>query len=164
MGAWTGSGLDTLQVLAMPVATLQQAISAMAVVKALGEQQKDADEAAKKNMIIEVLGAVFMFVPFIGEAGALVDGLAQLGRVVTLLGEAANGGLGIYSIVKDPVSAPMVIFGYLVGAGALARDATSFTKMGTLRRDMSDTEVTDFGTIFADQSTSINKIVRSCST
>ncbi|KAM3064854.1 hypothetical protein ACMFMF_011694 [Clarireedia jacksonii] len=164
MGQWTGSALDTLQVLAMPVATLKQAISAMAVVKALGEEQKEADEAAKKNLIIEILGAIFTFVPFLGEAGALVDGFVQLGRVVALLGEAANGGLGIYSIVKDPTSAPMVIFGYLVGAGALARDATSFAKMGTLRRDMSDTDVTGFGTIFADQSTSINKIVRSCST
>ncbi|ORY63528.1 glycosyl hydrolase family 71-domain-containing protein [Pseudomassariella vexata] len=43
LGQWNGSGLDPVQVVSMPVALAQQAVSAMQQVKDLGETEKEED-------------------------------------------------------------------------------------------------------------------------
>jgi hypothetical protein len=80
-----------------------------------------------------------------------------------LIGEVANSAFSIYDIVGDPQSAPMAIFGMLLGGGALSRDADSLAKMGALRRGMSSADLLKLGTIFSRQSSGIQMIVRSCS-
>jgi GH18 family chitinase len=159
-GQWDGSNLDVVQVLAMPVALIQQAIQAMIQVKAIGETEV-VDE--RNQLILEIVTAVLAVVPFVGDAAASAAGLSQLARIISLIGEAANGGLTLYSIVKDPSSAPMAIFGMLLGGAGLTRDESSFAEMASLRRGMSADDLAKIGTVFTDQSSKIKKIVQSCS-
>jgi hypothetical protein len=144
----------------MPVALIQQAIQAMIQVKAIGETEVVNE---RKQLILEIVTAVLAVVPFVGDAAASAAGLSQLARVISLIGEAANGGLTLYSIVEDPSSAPMAIFGMLLGGAGLTRDESSFAEMASLRRGMSADDLAKIGTVFTDQSSKIKKIVQSCS-
>jgi chitinase len=159
-GQWDGSSLNPVQVLAMPVTMVQQAVESMQQVKAIGQTEEDLK---KKELILTVVGAVLAVVPFVGDAAAAAAGLASLARAITLIGEVANNAFSIYDIVGDPQSAPMAIFGMLLGGGALSRDADSLAKMGALRRGMSFADLLKLGTIFSHQSSGIQMIVRSCS-
>jgi chitinase len=159
LGQWDGAGLDAVQVLGMPVALVQQAVASMAQVKTIGQTEEDDK---KKQLILTILMAVFAVVPFVGDIGAAAAGLMSLARVITLIGEVANDALTMYSIVEDPTSAPMAIFGMLLGAAALARDSDSFAKMGQLRRDKSADDLAKLGSVFEEKSSVLQKIVKSC--
>jgi hypothetical protein len=109
-GGWTkfsgngdGSSLDPVQVLAMPVTMVQQAVESIQQVKAIGQTEEDLK---KKELILTIVGAVLAIVPFVGDAAAAAAGLASLARAITLIGEVANGAFSIYDIVGDPQSAP----------------------------------------------------------
>jgi len=159
LGQWNGSGLDAIHVLAMPVAMVQQSLISMEQVKSIGETQKIDDQ---KTLIITILTAVFAAVPFIGDIAATAAGLADLARIIALVGEVANDALSLYGVVQDPSSAPMAIFGMLMGAAALPRNEESFATMGALRREMTTDYIAEVGTVFEDQSSTIQKISRSC--
>lgn len=160
MGQWDGSGLDAVQVLAMPVAMVQQAVSSMAQVNSIGQTEEDEK---KKELILTILTAVFAIVPFVGDIGAAAAGLTSLARMIALIGEVANDALSMYSIVEDPTSAPMAVFGMLLGASALGRNPDGFATMGGLRRGMGADDIAKMGNVFADQTKVIQKIVKSCS-
>lgn len=163
LGQWDGSGMDPAQVLAMPVALLQQAIEAMIQVKAIGESQLEAD---RKKLIMMIITIVLCVVPFVGGLGAEIAGLAELASVIAMVGEIANGALDVYTIVEDPASAPMVIFGTLLGLGGLGgsvgRSEREIEKLGQLRRDMSAAEVSKLGKVFSAQTDKIKKVVKRC--
>ncbi|KAJ5097138.1 hypothetical protein N7456_007859 [Penicillium angulare] len=161
LGQWDGSGADPVQVLSMPVALIQQAIESMAQVKKIGEAQLEAD---RKKLIIEVLTAVFAIVPFVGGLTADIVGLAELSTIIAIVGEISNSALGIYTIVNDPSSAPMVIFGSLLGLGGLggaaSRGERDIEQLGQLRRGMSAEDVSKLGTVFSAQTSKIKTIVK----
>jgi hypothetical protein len=58
----------------------------------------------------------------------------------------------MYSIIEDPTSAPMAVFGMLLSALALGQDLDSFATMGGLRRVMGADDIAKMGDVFADQS------------
>jgi chitinase len=164
LGQWDGSGTDPAQVLAMPIALIQQAIDSMAQVKVIGSAQSDAD---RKKLILEIITAVLVVVPFVGGLGADIAGLAELSSAIALIGELSNTALDIYSIVDDPASAPMVIFGDLLGlgviGGAVGRGEQEIEKLGKLRRGMTAGEVSKLGSVFSAQTAKIDKIIGKCS-
>lgn len=97
LGQWSGSQDDVVQVVSTPVFMIQQAIDSMATVKSLGKAQKDED---KKNLIMEILSIVFVFIPFVGETiGLIGDVSAQLIRMIDLIGAASNEALSIVDVV-----------------------------------------------------------------
>lgn len=76
-------------------------------IKSIGQKAKDEE---KKNLIIEILGIVLLFIPFVGEGIAeIADGAVWITRIATLIGEVGNTALGIQEIASDPTSAPWVI-------------------------------------------------------
>lgn len=160
LGQWNGTALDAAQVLAMPVAMVQQAVDSMAQVKQIG---KTEEEQKKKELILDIVTAVVAVVPFLGEAGLAAAGLANVARVVALVGEAANAALSGYTIVENPESAPMAIVGMLLGAAALPRNGYSFAKMGQLRRGVKPEDLAKLGKAFTDQDSVLKAITKSCS-
>ncbi|KAI2999287.1 unnamed protein product [Aspergillus niger] len=159
LAQWDGSALDAAQVLAMPVALVQQAVTSMAQVKAIGKAE---EEAQKKELILTIVTAVLAVVPLVGDASLAAAGLEDVARAVALIGETTNAAFDLYTIVSDPASAPMAILGMMLGSAALGRDSQSFAKMGKLRRDMSEDALSDMGEVFTEKNTLINTIVRSC--
>lgn len=130
-GQWAGALEDILPVAAIPVSLIKDAISNMHDVKKIGETEKEEE---KKELIFKILTIVFSVVPFVGEAGAVAAGLAQLGRIIAILGELGNAALGICGVVSDPSSAPMALFGILMGATSVVRTEENFGKMGGMAR------------------------------
>ncbi len=111
IGAFNGSILDVPDTFSMPVFLIQQAVQSMATVKQLGEEQAKRD---KINLILEILGIVFAFLPFVDD---FVPALAVLDGVLETISVAGSVALDIQSIIADPTSAPMLLLD-LVGGGA----------------------------------------------
>ncbi|OBT51727.1 hypothetical protein VE04_08607 [Pseudogymnoascus sp. 24MN13] len=90
---------------------------------------------------------------------------ADLAGAIGLIGMLSNGAADIFSIVKDPKSAPMVIFADLlgVGGGGTIGKGEQFGKLGKLRRAMTVDDVSKLGNVFTAQTSKINKIIKKCS-
>lgn len=156
------SAIDAVVGYGMPVLQLNQAISSMSDIKEIGEKAK---EEAKKHLILEILGIIFMVIPFIGEAlGPLVGGAAAVSRIALLIGEAGNGALTVVDIVEDPASAPFAIMGLIAGAGVgrgtKAREA-ALGEASKARKLLKDSDLAKFPQLFKDQDALIQRIARS---
>ena len=113
LDTYDGSISDAVEVLAVPVFMLRDAITLMTEVKDLA---KKINAENTKNLILKIVEAVLMLIPFVGGAlGAIGKTGAALARFLTAIDVAGNAGLGIYSIVEDPAMAPVAIFMMLVG-------------------------------------------------
>lgn len=95
------------------VDVLAQAVQSMKDDKAKGEEIHDQE---KKNFIINILGIVFAVLPFAGEIlGPAGEAFALIGRIAGIIGDAGSQALNIYSIIQDPLTAPLVLIGAVVG-------------------------------------------------
>jgi hypothetical protein len=115
-GAWYGPTDDVLQVISMPVFMIQQALESMAHVKAIGEEQAKRD---KISLILEILGIVFIFVPFLDDVLPEVEALDGIWGLVAAAG---NVGLTIQAIIADPESAPVQLLGLLTAGGSRSEE------------------------------------------
>ncbi|KAI1115627.1 killer toxin subunits alpha/beta [Nemania sp. NC0429] len=129
LGQWAAPN-DLVDALSIPVLMVRQAVESMEQVK---EEAEKIIEAERKALISLFLGAVLFIVPAVGETLAAA-GLASLGRIIALLGEAGGVAQGIYDIVNDPSSAPLAIFDIVLGAAGI-RDAAAIGKAAKYRND-----------------------------
>jgi glucan 1,3-beta-glucosidase len=141
-GQWIGSTNDIVSVVSMPVMMLQQAIDSMNNAKALAKTQKAED---KKNLIIEILSAVLIFIPFLDDIAPAALAAARIG---TLIGDAGSLAITIQEVVSDPSSAPLAILGVLGAAGATLSDASNMARLASARRGISDGEIEGLGSKF----------------
>lgn len=137
---WSGPTDDLLQVISMPVFLIVQAVAAMESAKDTAEAQKKKDKTA---LILEILGIVFAFIPFIDE---FTPELEALDGVFEIVAAAGNVALGIQSIIADPSSAPMDILGILTAGGF--KDETDFASMAATRRGIDSDDLTKIGADF----------------
>ena len=140
LGNWNGSSDDLLQCFSMPVFMIDQAVDAMATAKSLGQQYS---KEQKIQLVLEILGAVFAFLPFLDD---LTPELEILDGFLTTVSEVGNVRLTIQAIVSDPSSAPMDILGLLTAQGARSEDEIS--TIAAKRRALTDTEIGDIGSDF----------------
>jgi chitinase len=160
MGQWQGSTLDAVQTLSFPVAMVQQSIEAMKNVKTIGKTQEDDD---RKKFILEIVNAVLALLAFVGPAGAGVAGLETLSRVLMIIGDVGNAGVATFNAVEDPYSIPSGLFDMFTGGLAgFGRDAETFGKLASQRRNMPPSTVVSMGKILEDQSSMIDRIVARC--
>jgi hypothetical protein len=92
------------------------------------------------------------------EAG----GLTALSTAMVLTGEAANLGTWIYSIVRDPDSATMVVMGWLFGIKSLLRNGINFNKGRERTETMSSKGVTKMGAQYARKDRQAKDIMSPC--
>ena len=157
LGQWTGPSDDLLQTMSMPVFMIQQAIAAMATVKQIGENKA---KQKKIDLIIEILGIAFIFIPFLDD---LTPELEALDGVFATIGEAGNVALGIQGIVANPSSAPMEILGLLTGPGIRTED--DFAKMAAARRSLAEDDLSNIGADFKKTDSEFQDIIKpSCRT
>ena len=88
-----------IEVLWVLISMRRIAIDSMKEAKTLVEK---VDEENTKNLIPKIVEAMLFLVPFVGAAiGGLIGAGAALARFLTVLDVGDNGGLGIYSIIKN---------------------------------------------------------------
>lgn len=67
----------------------------------------------KKDMILWIVTAVLLFVPYLGEAIFAGLHFTVLANALAMAGVAVGLGLDVYTIVEDPGSAYMVVIHWL---------------------------------------------------
>ncbi|KAK6075617.1 LysM domain-containing protein [Seiridium cupressi] len=152
LGLWSGPTDDILQVVSMPVFLIVQAVASMKDAKAQGEKQKKED---RTKLILEILGIVFAFVPFLDEIAPEVE---ALDAIVEIVSAAGNVGLAIQGIIADPESAPMEILGALTGG--VEKDEADMATLAKTRRGISGDDIGKIGSSFKDMDNDFQSIIK----
>ncbi|PTB38652.1 hypothetical protein M441DRAFT_49043 [Trichoderma asperellum CBS 433.97] len=152
VSAWYEPTDDILQVVSMPVFMIQQAINSMANAKSLGQQQEKRDRI---NLILEILGVVFIFVPFLDD---ITPELEVFDGIFSTVAAAGNVVLTIQAIIADPTSAPMQLLGLLTAGGT--RDEGDSTKMASTRRGISEDDLGKIGSFYKEADDDFQDVIR----
>ncbi|KAM3510889.1 hypothetical protein MY11210_005492 [Beauveria gryllotalpidicola] len=156
---WDGAVFAPAEVFALAVAMAKQSVEYMKSVKKQGQAEKDAE---RKELIRNIVMAVLLVIPFVGEELAAAAGMANLARYLALIGEGVNAGETVYDLATDPKEAPVILFGMLLGAGSLPRRGESFEQMRNVRRGMTDEQLKRFGDVQQGDSKKAIDITRTC--
>ena len=163
LGQWGGSGEHTVQSLALPVFMISQAIESMNTVKDIGQQVEDKE---RRDLIMTIVSAVVMAIPFAGELGTAIFGATQIARIALLIGTAADVAVSVANAVDDPESAIGMALGMVMGTmGGFSRTPKGFRSIGELRRKFDlRTLASKFGKLFEKNNNSLEKIlpVKAC--
>ncbi|PWY88961.1 exo-1,3-beta-D-glucanase [Aspergillus heteromorphus CBS 117.55] len=152
LGAWTGASQDLISTFSLPVFMLNQAVASMASVKAIGEKQAKED---KIKLILEILGIVFAFVPFLDD---ITPELELLDGAFETVAATGNVALGIQSIVSDPTSAPMVLLGLIAGGGL--KDDDDFAETAAAARELTEDDLESIGKDFKEEEESFTDLTK----
>ncbi|KAH0496221.1 hypothetical protein TgHK011_003592 [Trichoderma gracile] len=137
---------DAIVAFAMPVLQLAESIDSMKDIKVIGERVM---EEKKRELIFKILTFVFMALPFVGEALAM------------LVSEAGNAAVTIADIFEDPTSAAFAMLGLIVGAagggGKLSR-TESLGEASKARGLMKAADLAKFPQRFRDRDALVQKI------
>ncbi|CEJ90104.1 hypothetical protein VHEMI05908 [[Torrubiella] hemipterigena] len=90
LGQWNGSYADAVEVLAIPVGLMQQAIESMKDVKAKAKAEEEEEKKKLTNLILTI---VFAVVPLVGEFSATAFGFVGIARLIATIGQVANAAL-----------------------------------------------------------------------
>ncbi len=157
LASWGGSGEDVVQSMSLPVFIILQSVESMKDVKKVGQDAKD-DE--KKKLILDIVTAVLLLIPFAGELGAAVFGVEQIARIAAMVGQAGSAALTMVDIVNDPEMAPAAIMGMLLGTiPGFGRTPKGFRELSSARRLADPKKLEKFGAIFNKWDTSLQKII-----
>ncbi|PYH90291.1 hypothetical protein BO71DRAFT_487248 [Aspergillus ellipticus CBS 707.79] len=157
LGSWPGYSDDIIQTYSLAVTLLMQAVSSMQEVVQIGEVE---EEAKKKELIEDILMAVLLVVPFLGDVDAISDTFTGLARIITLVGDVSTAAYTVYSIVEDPDDAIATIFETLLLGGL--RTPEEYESMTAARREMSGDAITALGSVFKEKNTQIEDMLMSC--
>lgn len=159
-GIFIHSASDTIDATAMPVLMIMAAVDSMDQIKEAGEKIEDEK---RKNIILLALTAVFFVIPGLGGAIGTISGIAAIGRLATIVAEIGGAGLGVYSIVNDPKSAPLEIFGILMGGLAVKSAAKGWVgDAASVRRTMTAAHVRGMGRIVSEGLDNIDTVIKAC--
>lgn len=93
-----------------------------------------------------------MALPFIGTALAslTVVAVANIGRLLSLIGPRADAGLAVYGIAEDPQSALLSLLGILMGSvgGSMGRNAGEMKTLSSRKKGMSSDNFKSLGSTF----------------
>ncbi|KAF2427426.1 hypothetical protein EJ08DRAFT_651479 [Tothia fuscella] len=150
-GAWGGEDEDVVQVYSIPAFFLSQSIENIEKVKKIGADLKKDEQ---KELILNIITAIFSVVPFVGQIGSMAAGLSKLARFFMHMGIASNAGLGVGQIIEDPKMAPVAILGILMGfagrgsSGVARGSEAEMKEIAKLRNGMNGAVLRGLGPAF----------------
>lgn len=157
---WDGDDTDAVEALSTPVFMLLQAVDSMAQIKKIGEEEKEKEEAEKRNFIITIISAVLLILPFAGEFVGTVAGIGWVADAAMLADVTANLAMAGYDIVTDPKSAPMELLNILFsGTG---RTGSNLAKAASVKRGIKAGDLAKFGDVFKDNDGLLGDLVKLC--
>ncbi|KAJ5364022.1 Peptidoglycan-binding Lysin subgroup [Penicillium cataractarum] len=152
------SGDDLADAISLPVFMISDAVDSMEKIKDIADE---IQEEQRKAIILGFLSALFFFIPVVGEVvGSFVE-LANIGRIISLVGATGNAALDIYTIVNDPANAPLAIFSLVLAPLAIT-DIVALSKAAGVRRGMSSDTLRAFGDVVNAKLDTITRIKNVC--
>ena len=159
LGYYDGRDEDALNVYSIPAFLLTQALENIEKVKKVGKEVK-AEE--RKALVLEILGAIFAVVPFVGQLGALAASMTKMATAFMGLGIASNTALGIVEIYDNPKMAPVAIIGILMGfqgvRGASRGSVEEMREMAKMRETITPAMIKGFGPVFERNEGPLQKV------
>ncbi|KAM7192236.1 hypothetical protein V8F20_008938 [Naviculisporaceae sp. PSN 640] len=148
LGTFEGSPADAVEVLAMPVFLLEDAVESMKEVKKIGQEER---ERKKKELILKILEGILFLIPFVGAAiGGLGRAGAMMARMLMAVESIGSAGLGVYSLVENPEMAPVAILAMVLGglgAGG-SRGATRYRELNIAKGKLTPDQKENLGAAF----------------
>lgn len=157
-GIYEGSQPDLINAVSLPISMVEDAVASM---QTIDDTVDEWNEQKRKAILMAFLGAIFMFIPVLGEVVGSIAQLANIGRIIALGGLAGNTALGIYDVVKDPGNAPLAIFGLILEPLSLM-DIEKVGKAARFARQMSADDIRKLGSRPASRLSSIDNIKGMC--
>ncbi|KAF7590991.1 hypothetical protein BBP40_002185 [Aspergillus hancockii] len=158
---WDGGDDEAVAAMSMPVFILLQVADSMVTVKHICKEEKEHEEGAKRNLILIILSAVLLIIPFVAEVVGAMTGSAWIAGAAALADVSASIALVGYDIVKDPKSAPMELLNILLFAGS-GRAAKNLSKAAEVRRGIKKGELAKFGSVFKENDDALHSLIRFC--
>ncbi|KAL2860831.1 uncharacterized protein BJX67DRAFT_386278 [Aspergillus lucknowensis] len=149
---------ELVDAVSMPVFMVSDAIENM---QSIVEIAEEIEEAKAKAILFAFLTAIFFFVPVVGEVMGAVSSLANIGRIVALLGAAGNVALDVYTILDDPENAPLAIFSLILTPLSLM-DVVKIGQAARARRGMPASDVAKLGDRLAGRLNLVSKLKDRC--
>lgn len=144
-GYFGANDADALDAFSTTVYTVDAAVAQMQQVAEIGaDVEAEEKKAEEEGIILAFVSAVLLLIPGLGEELDAILDTTMLARMASLIGDAGDAALTLYSVYEDPSSAPLAVAGYLIG-GFLARDESVFAKAASARRAMSAGDVAALG-------------------
>ncbi|KXJ87032.1 hypothetical protein Micbo1qcDRAFT_125215 [Microdochium bolleyi] len=138
---FNGFTRDLVDALSLPVAMIESAVGNM---QEIDDIVDDWEEQKRKAIILAFLSAILFFVPIVGEVVGAIAGLANIGRIIAILGAGANTAMEVYNIVDDPANAPLAIFSIILEPLSLL-NIDKIARAAQARRSMSKKDVETLG-------------------
>ncbi|KAJ6163877.1 Glycoside hydrolase family 71 [Penicillium chrysogenum] len=154
-GFWDGDYDDAAEAVSLPVFMLAQAVESMEQVKQLGKEEKELEE---KELIMKILTAVLIVVPFAGEIVGEIAGLAWVVEAAVVVDIVGNAAVGVYDVVKNKASPAMAAVDILLGAAG-RRTGKSYSNAASKRREMGAEDVSKFGDVFKRHDDALRKVI-----
>ncbi|KAJ5926897.1 killer toxin alpha/beta [Penicillium verrucosum] len=160
---WVGDGMDLIDSISLPILMIVSAVQEMSAVEKIAEKLSAEEKKLKETEIIGgFLTAILFMVPIAGEVLGTIEGLADVGLVLSIAGTAADIGTGVADIVKNPNNAALDIMNIVFDAGFLA-GATKASKAAKLRREMKEADIAKLGDKVSSGLKSVDKLTGKCS-
>jgi hypothetical protein len=156
--AYMDNMADVVDAVSMPVLMFVQAVYSM---QQVADTANQIDAEKRKAIILAFVGAILFFIPIVGEVAGTIEGIGDLAAILSLVGDAGNAAMDIYTLVADPQNAPLAIMGLIFAPAALA-DAANILKAANIRRGLEDSEIAKLGTKISDGMGTIRKINGKC--
>lgn len=155
---YSGEGSDVVDGSGMLVFMVSSSVANMAQVAEIGQNAEDQEIL---NIVLWFVSAVLFIIPGLEEGAVALD-LANLARMLRLIGTAGDAGMSVYDIVQSKGNAPAAIFGLLLGGLSMAKAPKSFSDAAKARRGMRAADIESLGTQVKGGMGQVDKLVKRC--
>ncbi|PSK36632.1 Endochitinase B [Elsinoe australis] len=149
---------DLVDSVALPVAMIVEAVDNMATIEGVVE---DMEEEKRKQIIMAFVTALLFFVPMAGQVLSAVASLANIGRIIAVLGTAGQLAYDIVDLVNNKGNAPMTIFSIVLAPLAFM-DIVQLTRAANARRVMQAGDVAALGKNVGGKMAIVQKVTGVC--
>ncbi|KAI8160931.1 putative glycosyl hydrolase, family 18 [Colletotrichum sp. SAR 10_70] len=160
IGLFLDMTIDAVDAASVPVLMIQAAVESMKQIYEIG---KDIQQKERENIILMALTAILFIIPGLGQAASAVTGLAVFARIAVVVAELGGAALGAYDIAQNPDSAPLGVFGILLGGIALRSALKPFLgEAAAVRRGMSARQIEGLGPVVKEGLDKIGTVAKLC--
>ncbi|KAH7310815.1 hypothetical protein B0I35DRAFT_358159 [Stachybotrys elegans] len=139
--AFAGSEYDLVDALSLPITMVADAIDSM---QKIDDTVDKWDAEKRKNILLAFLSGIFLIVPVVGQVVGSIATLANIGRIIAMVGIAGNVALGIHDVVDNKDNPALAIFGLVLEPLAIL-DVAKMSKAAQVKRAMSPEDLTKLG-------------------
>ncbi|KAJ5005383.1 hypothetical protein K4K48_007369 [Colletotrichum sp. SAR 10_66] len=150
---YTNDTIDVSDAVILPILMIQHSLSSMEDVV---EMAKDIEKMEKTNFIVNLISSLLFVLPVAGEILGKI-GLAGFGRALIYVSEAGNAAMGICSIVSEPKSAPLALFGAIMSVKSI-RNANNMRNAVKARRAMGKQDIEGFSKVIASKLEDLDRL------